>query len=210
MTNNQKIIFVVDDNNANLVACKEILKSKYVVYPVPSAEKMFDLLKHVMPDMILLDVEMPQMDGHEAAGKLKSSEVYRDIPVIFLTARNDAASETEGLNIGALDYIQKPFSGALLLRRMEMHLSLISCRKILEERNKTIEELTKAKSEFISRISREIRAPLNAVIGTPDIAMNSGDPAEVTNCMDKTDSAFRQILAAIDDILDESKTKSDR
>jgi putative two-component system response regulator len=142
MTNNQKTIFVVDDNNANLVACKEILKSEYVVYPVPSAEKMFELLEHVTPDMILLDVEMPQMDGYEAAGKLKSSEASREIPFIFLTAKNDAGSELEGLNLGALDYIHKPFVGALLLRRVETYLSLIDCRKLLEERNKTIAELT--------------------------------------------------------------------
>jgi putative two-component system response regulator len=191
MTNKQKIIFVVDDNNANLVVCKEILKSKYVVYPIPSAEKMFELLEHVMPDMILLDVEMPQIDGYEAARKLKSTEVYREIPIIFLTARNDATSETEGLNLGAVDYVHKPFTGGLLLRHIEMYFSLTSHRKILEERNKTIEELTKEKSEFLSRVS----SLLSAIIEMLGAALGTDDPVKIKSCLSKADSASRQLLS---------------
>ncbi|MCL2126629.1 MAG: response regulator [Treponema sp.] len=121
-----KIIIVVDDNDTNLVACKKILKPYYTVYPSPSAAKMFELLEHgIKPDLILLDVEMPDMDGYEAARILKSSKAYSGFPLMFLTARNDAAGEMEGLNLGALDYIHKPFVGALLLKRIENHLSLI-------------------------------------------------------------------------------------
>jgi DNA-binding response OmpR family regulator len=133
MTDEQKIIIVVDDNNANLVACKNILKPHFVVYPVPSAAKMFELMEHIKPDMILLDIEMPEMNGYDAARKLKSSDSYKDIPLLFLSARNDTASEMEGLNIGALDYIIKPFFSDLLLKRINLHLSIIKYEKKIEE-----------------------------------------------------------------------------
>lgn len=121
MTEGRKTIFAVDDNGANLVACKQILRPFYEVYPIPSAEKMFKLLEHVTPDLILLDVEMPEMNGYEAARRLKSGE-HNKIPVIFLTARDDPESEQTGLNLGALDYIRKPFSSSQLLERIRNHL----------------------------------------------------------------------------------------
>jgi putative two-component system response regulator len=74
MTEEQKKIILVDDNDANLTACKKILKPYYAVYPVLSAEKMFDLLEHITPDLILLDVEMPDMNGYDAARTLKNTE----------------------------------------------------------------------------------------------------------------------------------------
>ena len=141
MTETEKIIIVVDDNNANLIACKSILKPHYLVYPAASSAKMFELLERIKPDLILLDVEMPDIDGHEAIRRLKSNDAYKDVPVIFLSARIDATSEVEGLNLGALDYIHKPFSSAVLLKRIGIHLTLIEYKKIIEEQNKTIEEL---------------------------------------------------------------------
>ena len=118
MTEKRKTIIVVDDNNTNLVACKKILKPFYEVYPVPSVSKMFKLMEHVTPDLILLDVEMPDTNGYEAATMLKSKDAFREIPIIFLTARNDPVSEKFGLNLGATDYISKPFVSEQLLKRI--------------------------------------------------------------------------------------------
>ena len=145
MTNEQKIIVVVDDNNANLIAIKNILKPHYVVYPAPSAAKMFELLEHITPDLILLDVEMPETDGYEATRILKDNAAFKNIPIIFLSARIDATSEMVGLNIGALDFLHKPFCSTLLLKRIEMYLSLIEYRKIIEE---LLEEKTKLSNEL--------------------------------------------------------------
>ena len=141
MADEQKIIVVVDDNNANLIACKNILKPHYVVYPAPSTERMFELLENIRPDLILMDVEMPGTDGYEAARMLKASETFKEIPLIFLSARSDAKSEMEGFGLGALDYIHKPFFSALLLRRIEIYLSLIDHKKTIAEREKTIEKI---------------------------------------------------------------------
>jgi putative two-component system response regulator len=123
MKEKRETIIVVDDNNTNLAACKKILKPLYDVYPVLSVNKMFKLMEHVTPDLILLDVEMPEINGYEAARMLKDNDASKNIPIIFLTSRNDPVSERLGFNLGAMDYIHKPFTSTLLLERIENLLS---------------------------------------------------------------------------------------
>ena len=130
MANDKKKIIAVDDNLENLTALKNILKDTYDVYPSSSASKMFDLLEHFVPELILLDVEMPDMNGYEATEKLKTNEKYNQIPIIFLTVRDDIQSEMEGFKLGAVDYIHKPFVAPLLLQRIKTHLSLADYQKI--------------------------------------------------------------------------------
>ena len=203
MIKEQKTIIIVDDNDANLTACKKILKPYYAAYPVPSAAKMFDLLEHIEPDLILLDVEMPDINGYEAARMLKSGEASKKIPIIFLTARNDAISEMEGLNLGALDYIHKPFVSALLLRRLEMHLSLIDYQKMLEEGNES-------KDILLSGISSEIRIPLNTIIGTTNTAMKSDDLREIMTCLTQVNSTARQLLNFVNHAPEMIKTNPEK
>ncbi|GMO26612.1 MAG: hypothetical protein Ta2B_06860 [Termitinemataceae bacterium] len=116
-----KIIFLVDDNLTNLTMGKNALKDTYKTFTMPSALKMFELLPKVRPDLILLDVKMPEMSGFQAIEILKRGE-NADIPVIFLTADDDKQSEEEGIALGALDYIQKPFSCEDLTTRIEKAL----------------------------------------------------------------------------------------
>jgi len=119
----KKKIIAVDDNPENLGLLKNTLKERYTVFPIPSALEMFDLLGHVKPDLILLDVEMPEMDGYTAAEKLKGDENLKNIPIIFLTSRDDEESTKKGLSLGAIDYIHKPIVAQDLLQRLESHLS---------------------------------------------------------------------------------------
>jgi len=118
-----KIVFVVDDNATNLVTAKNALDGTYKTYAMSSAEKMFQLLEKITPDLILLDIEMPEMDGFEAIKILKSNPVTKDIPVVFLTASTVSGDRLEGLCLGANDYISKPFQPALLLQRINRALS---------------------------------------------------------------------------------------
>ena len=190
MTKERKIIIIVDDNDTNLTACKKILKPYYTTYPAPSAVKMFDLLEHVVPDLILLDVEMPEINGYEAARMLKNSDLYKKTPFIFLTARNDAISEMEGLNLGALDYIHKPFVSALLLRRLEMHLSLINYQKILENQNQS-------KDVFLSGICDELRHALNGIIDMSNSAANIDEPMQIKNYLSQVNSTAIQLVGLL-------------
>jgi putative two-component system response regulator len=119
-----KTIFIVDDNDTNLMAAKAVLEveGKYKSYALPSAEKMFKLAEKIMPDLILLDIQMPEMDGFEALQILKSNEKLKSIPVILFTARQCAHTKKRGFELGALDYIIKPFSPPLLLELIEKHI----------------------------------------------------------------------------------------
>jgi putative two-component system response regulator len=159
MENKRRVIMLVDDNLTNLSIGKDMLKEHYDVFPIPSAEKLFAILEKVKPDLILLDVEMPGMDGYEAIKKLKADPVLKDIPVIFLTARSDSGSELEGLSLGAIDYVFKPFSPPLLIRRIENHLLLQSQKLELKNYNDNLQEMVRQRTEQVVDLQ-------NAVLGS--------------------------------------------
>jgi putative two-component system response regulator len=159
MDHDRKIILLVDDNATNLAAGKNILKDQYKVYPTPSAEIMFDLIENIVPDLILLDIEMPEMNGYEAITVLKGNPKWADIPIMFLTSKTDEGSELEGLSLGAIDYVAKPFSAPLLLKRIENHLLTESQKKQLKDFNNILEDLVRRKTMQITNLQ-------NAVLNT--------------------------------------------
>jgi putative two-component system response regulator len=117
-----KIVFIVDDSDANLMVAGSALEDFYKVYTIPSASRMFRLLSKIHPDLILLDVEMPECDGFSALEQLKSDHRYSEIPVIFLTATLNEETETRGFDLGAVDFIGKPFSAPVLRKRVKLHI----------------------------------------------------------------------------------------
>ena len=135
----QKTIFVVDDNDTNLSVAKDALKDQYRVMTMPSAAKMFALIGKVNPDLILLDIEMPDMDGFEALVLLKDNPLLADIPVIFLTSMTDSAVEVRGFQLGVIDFITKPFSEPVLLNRIKTHLNI---DELVRERTTQLVEKT--------------------------------------------------------------------
>jgi putative two-component system response regulator len=117
-----KTVFIVDDNDVNLITAEKALEDYYSVYTLPSAEAMFELIKNITPHLILLDIKMPKIDGFEALEALKAEPAYIDIPVIFLTGKNDYKTESLAFKSGVVDYITKPFDALSLLHRVQMHL----------------------------------------------------------------------------------------
>jgi putative two-component system response regulator len=116
-----KTIFVVDDSDTNLATAEEALEDHFNVMTVPSAAKMFDLLEKMRPDLILLDIEMPEMNGFEALERLKAGK-WTGIPVIFLTGTIDASIEKQSSALGAVGIIAKPFSSSILLEKINSHI----------------------------------------------------------------------------------------
>ena len=108
-------IFIVDDSDTNLATAEEALEDHYNVMTIPSAAKMFSLLEKITPSLFLLDIEMPVMNGFEALEKLKTSDSWSVIPVIFLTGTIDASIEERGKKMGAVGIVSKPFSAPVLL-----------------------------------------------------------------------------------------------
>jgi len=133
MSSSRRTIILVDDNLTNLSMGKNMLKTFYQVIPVTSAAALFQTLEEVIPEIILLDIDMPDMDGYEAIKILKTDDRFKDIPVIFLTAMVDSDNEVEGFDLGAVDYITKPFSAPILLKRIEKELLFVKQKRELLE-----------------------------------------------------------------------------
>ena len=146
-------ILVVDDTPDNLIMMSELLKDELAKVKVANnGEKALKISQsQTPPDLILLDIMMPVMDGYEVCRQLKANPQTQHIPVIFLTAKTDATDETKGLEIGAIDYITKPINPAILMARVKTHLDIKRMQDFLRNQNSFLE------AEIIKR-TREITA----------------------------------------------------
>ena len=164
MPEHRPVIMLIDDDEVSLAMGREMLEHKYTLYPVPSGGLAFELLEKVSPDLILLDIEMPDMDGYEVIKHLKQTEKTREIPVIFLTSRTDPGNELEGLNLGAIDYITKPFSPILLVQRIENHLLINFQKKELAYYNKTLQNLVDEQTKEIKNLQNAILSTVSEIV----------------------------------------------
>lgn len=156
MSSELHIVYLVDDSSTNLIIGRTTLIGKYNVITIPSGQKLLMMLEKAIPDIILLDVEMPEMDGFDVIKILKASSKFSEIPVIFLTAKNDPASELEGLSLGAIDYITKPFSPPLLLKRLEVHLLIEEQRRALQNYNDNLMTMVAEKTKTVITLQNAI------------------------------------------------------
>jgi len=173
-------ILVVDDTPANLRLLAGILNGNgYKVRPVPNGELALSAAKGMPPDLILLDIMMPEMNGYEVCEKIKADERTRDIPVIFISAINDVLDKVKAFAVGGVDYITKPFQMEEVLVRVETHLAMCHLQKKLQEKNNeltvTLDELPAtqhqliqsekmaALGQLIAGIAHEINTPLGAI-----------------------------------------------
>ena len=157
-------IILVEDNMANLDMGRNMLKTSYEVYPAPSAAKLFDILENVLPDLILLDIEMPEMNGYEAIKKLKADSRFREIPVIFLTAKGDESSELEGFELGAMDYVSKPFSAPLLLKRITNQLLIAQQKRDLKDYAENLEQKVNEKTREVLNLKNAVLATVSDLV----------------------------------------------
>src|SRR6202041_2762466 len=153
-----KTVLLVDDEPANIQIVNSILKDTYKTRIATSGAKALELAsQEPAPDLILLDVMMPEMDGYEVCSRLKSADHTRDIPVIFLTGQTEIEDETKGFEVGAVDYIHKPFSPAVVKARVQTHLVLRGIREQLALQLQTIQkELETARQIQLSILPAEV------------------------------------------------------
>jgi len=164
MSSERKTIFLVDDNLTNLTVGKTALAEHYNVFTLNSGEKLLKMLEKNIPDLILLDVEMPEMSGYDVIKIIKDKEETKHIPVIFLTARDDVEGELEGLSLGAIDYITKPFSPMLLLKRIETHLLIEFQRKELVNYNNNLQEMVEKKTKSVLELQNAILKTVSELV----------------------------------------------
>ncbi|MDR2087893.1 MAG: response regulator [Clostridiales Family XIII bacterium] len=165
---NRKKILLVDDNPVNLKLARNTLMDLYDVFTVPSAEKLFVFLERTLPDMILLDVLMPGIDGYEAMQRLMRDDRTKQIPVIFLTSKTDTGSEMEGLSLGAVDYITKPFVPQLLLKRVETHMLMEAQKEELKYINANLERIVREKTSAVVELQNAVLATVSELVECRD------------------------------------------
>ena len=156
MSIGQKTVYLVDDDITNLAMGNDALNGFYNVFTFNSADLFLKMFDSHIPDLILLDIKMPDMDGYELIKLIKRREETRHIPVIFLTAQIDAENELKGLTLGAVDYITKPFTAPLLLKRIELHLLIESQRKQLKYYSDNLLVMVDAKTKMVMELQNAI------------------------------------------------------
>ncbi len=131
--NEKHVILVVDDNPTNLKLLEIILRKEYKVFTTTDSVKAIEICNSERIDLILLDIMMPEIDGYDVCKSLKEYEKTKNIPIIFVTAKNEIEDEKKGLNLGAVDYIAKPISSAIILARVRNHIKLHLYQEHLED-----------------------------------------------------------------------------
>ena len=185
-----KIIFV-DDNMTSLTMGRDMLKAFYEVYPAPSGAKLFEILENVVPDLILLDIEMPEMNGYEVIKKLKADPRFADIPVIFVTAKDDDSSELEGLDLGAVDYVSKPFSAPRLLKRISNHLLIVRQKNDLKDYADNLEKRVYEKTKEVVNLQSAVLATVADLVEFRDGL--TGSHVNRTHCY--LEALIREIIS---------------
>ncbi len=226
----QPSLLIVDDVPANLELLGSLLITQYRVQAVTRGEQALALARREPhPDLILLDVMMPEMDGFEVCRQLKEDPRTADIPVIFLTALDDDLDEERGLRLGAVDYITKPVRPAIVLARVATQLELQSARRQLLDRNAQLEDMvvertadlelargeavqaSRAKSAFLASMSHELRTPLNVILGFAQVLEFSPRLDESERGHVQTiRSSGEHLLHLIEDIFDLTMIESGR
>jgi DNA-binding response OmpR family regulator len=217
----QSNIMIVDDQPANLRLLEEMLvRQGHEVRSFPLGRLALAAAMENPPDLILLDINMPEMNGYEVCERLRSTSELSDIPVVFLSALNETKDKVKAFRSGGVDYISKPFQFEEVYARVETHLKLHELQRALKVQNERLEQavaartrelaeanrrltiLDRSKNEFLNLISHEFRTPLQGLLGVSEIILDGMSPtAENRELQEMYAQSRRRILSILDDAL---------
>ncbi len=167
-TDSQAVVLVIDDTAENLTLVSEVLRGEFKVKVAPSGARGLQLAQASPPDLILLDIMMPEMDGYAVMEQLQADSRTRDVPVIFLTAMSAVEDERRGLDLGAVDYVTKPISPPILEARVRNHLQLKAARDFMKYKSEFLEREVQKRTREISRIQEVTIGALASLAETRD------------------------------------------
>lgn len=208
-------ILVVDDTPANLDLLLSLLSKRgYRIRPAPSGEIALRSAFAKQPNIILLDINMPGMDGYEVCERLKADERTADIPVIFLSAMDEVIDKVRAFEVGAVDYIGKPFHVDEVIARIETQLTLYQQRQeietLREQERRNFEEMNRLKDQYVQMVSHDLKSPLSVVVGHASLLKRRGaltDPYDV-EAVDSILAASERMRRLIRDLLDLARIES--
>jgi len=166
MESNRETIVIVDDDMTSLTMGSHILDTDYDVTPLASPVKFLGIIDKLNPDLVLLDIEMPEMNGFEVLKRMKANPRFADTPVIFLTSKNDVASELEGFELGAVDYVSKPFSPPILLKRIANQILIMHQKRDLLASQSKLKDYADNLEEKVLEKTWDLLDLQNAVLTT--------------------------------------------
>lgn len=183
MDNKEKaIILIVDDNPTNLQILFDYLeKSGFKILVAPNGERAIRQLEKIIPDIILLDIMMPGIDGYETCRRIRENKAMTDIPVIFMSALSDTFDKIRGFEAGAVDYVTKPFQQEEVLARINAHLTIRIQKKELSELNRQLSESNITKDKFFSVIAHDLKNAFFPLFSYPDLLTRSIDHKDYGN-----------------------------
>jgi signal transduction histidine kinase len=222
-------LLVVDDQPINIQTLNQIFQADHEMFMAMSGQQALDFCRnHVQPDLILLDVVMPEMDGLEVCRRLKDNPATARIPVVFVTARGEIEAESAGLALGAVDYLVKPINPMLARQRIRNLLERERLRKEVEAQRDHLEEMVqartaalsiakeaaeaanRAKTTFLANMSHELRTPLNGIMGFTALVKRRQTDPKLLDQLGKVEKASQHLLSIINDILDISRIEAER
>ncbi|WP_297087526.1 hybrid sensor histidine kinase/response regulator [uncultured Draconibacterium sp.] len=198
MQQKKPVILIVDDVPKNIQVLGTLLaKFKCELAVAMNGQQALDTVEKVKPDLILLDVMMPIMDGHETCRQLKSNEATKDIPVIFLSAKTETEDIVEGFKLGAVDYVTKPFIGKELVARVKTHLTL-------RQTQQTLSEEVHSKNKFFSIMSHDLRGAFGIITNFVQLIQEGGEfltPDETNELLKDIETTSKNTLELLENLL---------
>lgn len=201
-------ILVVDDTPANLKLLSEMLEScGYEVRPAPDGPLALRAAASEPPDLILLDISMPEMDGYEVCTRLKEQDELKNIPVIFISALAETLDKVKAFGVGGVDYVTKPFQFEEVQARVEAHLSLRRLRVDLERRYEELQQLREAQDNLTRMIVHDMGSPLFGVMGCLDLLEPSAntklneEEQEYVSEAQRSTSTLLEMVQALRDVI---------
>ena len=205
-------LLVVDDVQTNVLLLKALLsKEGYGILVANNGQEALEVIRNENPDLILLDVMMPGMDGFEVAERLKSEEYRCEIPIIFLTALDDTQSIVNGFKLGAGDFISKPFRKEELMVRIKHQLALVAARRIIEEKNEELRKTIAGRDKMYSVIAHDLRSPMASMKMLLNTIMMSVekdkiDP-DIFDMLEMSNKTSEEVFSLLDNLLKWTKSQ---
>jgi two-component system, sensor histidine kinase and response regulator len=192
-----KVILMIDDIPQNLDLLRSILQKHDIkVLTAVNGKEGLSIANSEKPDLILLDIKMPEMDGYEVCETLKSDPETKDIPVIFISGGSRKEEIIKGLRIGAVDYITKPFNTDELMARVHTHLELKYSKDLISRQNEELKELNAMKDKFFSTMAHDLKNPLSSVLGFSEILSSSADASDWESTKEMAEYIRKEAVSA--------------